>query len=131
MIVLHIILDPTSNEPIYEQIISQVRARILQGVVISGDQVPSVREMSAQLMVNPNTVSKAYKELEREGVFVTYRGKGTFVNEGVSELLKKKEVELLKEKIKQLVDSAILIGIEREEMKSWVDECFERMGGEE
>ncbi|GAA0449860.1 GntR family transcriptional regulator [Alkalibacillus silvisoli] len=126
---MHILLNPTSNNPIYEQIIQQVKERILQGVVIAGDKVPSVREMSAQLTVNPNTVSKAYKELEREGIFVTFRGKGTFISEDVHELVQEREVKHLKEQAEQLVQSAKQAGVSKEEMKSWIDELFQK-GGE-
>ncbi|MDV2582823.1 GntR family transcriptional regulator [Alkalibacillus haloalkaliphilus] len=127
---MHILLNPTSNKPIYEQIIQQVKERILQGVVVAGDKVPSVRELSAQLTVNPNTVSKAYKELEREGIFVTFRGKGTFINEDVHELVQEKEVEHLKEQAEKLVQSAKQAGVSKEEMKQWIDEIFQKGGGE-
>ncbi|MDQ0353074.1 GntR family transcriptional regulator [Alkalibacillus filiformis] len=127
---MHILLNPTSNKPIYEQIIQQVKERILQGVVVAGDKVPSVREMSAQLTVNPNTVSKAYKELEREGIFVTFRGKGTFISEDVHELVQEREVKLLKEQAEKLVQSAKQAGISKEEMKQWIDELFQQGGGE-
>ncbi|GEN46576.1 GntR family transcriptional regulator [Alkalibacillus haloalkaliphilus] len=127
---MHILLNPTSNKPIYEQIIQQVKERILQGVVVAGDKVPSVRELSAQLTVNPNTVSKAYKELEREGIFVTFRGKGTFINEDVHELVQEKEVEHLKEQAEKLVQSAKQAGVSKEEMKQWIDEIFQKGGGD-
>ncbi|WP_411953928.1 GntR family transcriptional regulator [Alkalibacillus sp. S2W] len=127
---MHIILNPTSNQPIYEQIIYEVKRRVLQGVVVAGDQVPSVREMSAQLTVNPNTVSKAYKELEREGIFVTYRGKGTFIAEDVLELVKEKEVGYLKEQAEALFGKAIQAGLTKEELKQWVEEFFKEEGRE-
>ncbi|GEL78807.1 GntR family transcriptional regulator [Tenuibacillus multivorans] len=128
---MHIQLDPTNRNPIYEQITEQVRLRILQKVVVAGDKVPSVREMSSQLMVNPNTVGKAYKELEREGIFVSYRGKGTFISEDVHQLVVDKEVELLKEQVQHLVETAIRAGITQEEMKLWIDVSFDRRRGEQ
>ncbi|WP_228547449.1 GntR family transcriptional regulator [Filobacillus milosensis] len=128
---MHIMLNPTSNKPIYEQIIEQVRIRVLQKVVVAGDKVPSVRELSAQLMVNPNTVSKAYKELEREGIFVTYRGKGTFISEDVHDLVRQKEVEQLKTKTQQLVQLAKQTGVTHDELNQWVDEFFSRSEGED
>ena len=60
---VYVLLDPKSNVPLYEQIIKQVRERIVQGIVKPGEKVPSIRELSAELAINPNTVSKAYKEL--------------------------------------------------------------------
>ncbi|NIK12478.1 GntR family transcriptional regulator [Alkalibacillus almallahensis] len=127
---MHIILNPTSNQPIYEQIIYEVKRRVLQGVVVAGDQVPSVREMSSQLTVNPNTVSKAYKELEREGIFVTYRGKGTFIAEDVLELVKEKEVGHLKEQAEALFVKAVQAGMTKEELKQWIEEFFKEEGRE-
>ncbi|MET3683022.1 GntR family transcriptional regulator [Alkalibacillus flavidus] len=127
---MHIILNPTSSQPIYEQIIYEVKRRILQGVVVAGDKVPSVREMSAQLMVNPNTVSKAYKELERDGVFITYRGKGTFISDDVLELVTEREVDHLKQQAEELVQKAVQAGLTKEEMKQWIEEFFKEEGGE-
>ncbi|WP_027965357.1 GntR family transcriptional regulator [Halalkalibacillus halophilus] len=128
---MHIMLDPTSRQPIYEQIVQQVKARVLQGVVIAGDKVPSVREMSAELTVNPNTVSKAYKELEREGLFITFRGKGTFVSENVLQLVQKREVKSLKLQTEKLVQSAHDVGIESTEVKKWVEAFYKKVGEKE
>ncbi|SEQ67999.1 GntR family transcriptional regulator [Piscibacillus halophilus] len=127
---MHIQLNPTSPKPIYEQIIEQVRHRILQRIVLPGDQVPSVRELSSQLMINPNTVSKAYKELEREGIFVTYRGKGTFISEDVEHLVREKELEKIKRQVHHIVISAHQIGITSDKLKSWVDEGYMKQEGE-
>lgn len=72
-------IDLKSNLPIYEQIINQVKEYILKGYFKSGDPLPSVRKLSTAIDVNPNTISKAYQELERQGVIVTVRGKCTFI----------------------------------------------------
>lgn len=74
-------IDLKSNLPIYEQVINQVKESILKGYFSSGDPLPSVRKLSTILDVNPNTIAKAYQELERQGVIVTVRGRGTFISE--------------------------------------------------
>ncbi|MBP2017236.1 GntR family transcriptional regulator [Symbiobacterium terraclitae] len=72
-------IDPASGTPIYRQLVEQVRQAVASGVLRAGDRLPSVRDLAVELAVNPNTVAKAYQELEREGVIETPRGRGTFV----------------------------------------------------
>lgn len=73
------------NEPIYLQIIELIKRAIATGDLMSGDKLPSVREMSSSLGVNPNTLQRAYGELERLGITYTRRGMGSFVSEGKNE----------------------------------------------
>jgi GntR family transcriptional regulator len=72
-------LDPKSGVPIYRQIQDQIRYGIASGKVRPGEQLPTVRALAVDLSVNPNTVIKAYTELERQGVLTTEQGSGTFV----------------------------------------------------
>ena len=72
-------LDPSSGTPIYRQIMDQVRGAVAAGTLAAGDRLPSVRDLALELAVNPNTIAKAYQELERSGVIETLRGKATFV----------------------------------------------------
>jgi GntR family transcriptional regulator len=72
-------LDPRDPRPLYLQIMDEVRRALVVGTLRAEDPVPSVRELAAQLVVNPRTVSQAYQELEREGVLYVQRGQGTFV----------------------------------------------------
>lgn len=74
-------IDPQSGTPIYLQIMEQVRHAIGIGLFRPGDPLPTIRELALQLSINPNTVAKAIRELEREGVLVTRVGKGSFVSE--------------------------------------------------
>lgn len=71
--------DPT--RPIYLQIMEEVKKRSVRGQYVAGEQVPSVREMAGEMGVNPNTIARAYMELEREGFLFTKRGQGSFVTE--------------------------------------------------
>ncbi|HYF91869.1 MAG TPA: GntR family transcriptional regulator [Symbiobacteriaceae bacterium] len=72
-------IDPSSGTPIYRQLVDQVRQAVASGVLRAGDKLPSVRDLAIELAVNPNTIAKAYQELERENVIETPRGKGSFV----------------------------------------------------
>ena len=72
-------LDPRDERPLYLQIVDQVRRALLDGTLRAEDPLPSVRELAGELVVNPRTVSQAYRELEGEGVIYVRRGQGTFV----------------------------------------------------
>ncbi|WP_214760483.1 GntR family transcriptional regulator [Exiguobacterium sp. s129] len=74
-------IDMKSSEPLYEQIVSQTKELVIRGILRPGDKVMSVRELATDLVINPNTVSKAYQELERLGLLEMRRGRGTFVSE--------------------------------------------------
>lgn len=69
-------IDPRSSTPIYEQIIQQMKELCLKGIMKPGDKLPSVRELATIIIANPNTVSKAYKELEREGLLKRFEAEG-------------------------------------------------------
>lgn len=75
-------VDDASPMPVYLQIKEQVLHALSRGQIKAGDQLPTVREVAVQLTVNPNTVNRAYAELEREGLLTSRRGRGTFVSEG-------------------------------------------------
>ncbi|MEE0061066.1 MAG: GntR family transcriptional regulator, partial [Acutalibacteraceae bacterium] len=77
-------IDYTSREPIYEQLYNNVVKQITLGVLEPKQQLPPVRQLALQLNVNPNTVSKAYKNLEQDGVIYSVVGKGSFVMENIS-----------------------------------------------
>jgi GntR family transcriptional regulator len=74
-----IALDPKDPRPLYVQIIDEIRRALVLGTLIADDLLPSIRQLAAELRINPNTVSQAYRELEREGVLEVRRGQGTFV----------------------------------------------------
>jgi GntR family transcriptional regulator len=73
-------IDSSSGTPIYLQIMQQLKHAVAMGVFQPGDPIPTIREMALQTRVNPNTVARAVRELEREGVLVTQVGKGSFVS---------------------------------------------------
>jgi GntR family transcriptional regulator len=79
-------LDPRSGVPTYLQLVDQVRRAVLLGYLREGDRLPTVREVAAAVVVNPNTVAKAYRELERSGLVTPRAGQGTFVSGLVGEV---------------------------------------------
>ena len=87
-------VDPRSSTPIYEQIELGIKELILKGALKAGEKLPSVREMSSILTINPNTISKAYGELEREGIIETLRGKGTFITDNYRAKVDDKKIDL-------------------------------------
>ena len=72
-------LDLHSGMPVYRQIIDQVRGALASGALVAGDQLPTVRQLAVDLAINPNTVVRAYRELELSGLLETHQGTGTFI----------------------------------------------------
>lgn len=81
------VIDVMSRVPVYEQIINQVEEQILTGLLNSGDKMPSVRSLSVSLSINPNTIQKAYTELDRKKLIVTVPGKGSFISQEALDIL--------------------------------------------
>ena len=118
-----IILDYRDRRPIYEQVISRFQELMLTGALEKDSQLPSVRSLAMELSINPNTIQRAYVELERQGYIYTVKGKGSFVadNQAMKEN-KKKEVLL---KVSDMIDEAIRVGIPGEEIKNMVEIQYE------
>ncbi len=83
-------IDKTSRKPIYEQIIEGVERRISAGILHEGDKLPSVRELSVLLDANPNTVQKAFTELDRAGLTISHPGRGCFVASGAQDAIRRR-----------------------------------------
>ena len=79
--VFQLSLDPRSGVPVYRQIIDQVQGGIASGALVAGDQLPTVRQLAVDLAINPNTVLRAYRELELGGLLETHQGTGTFISQ--------------------------------------------------
>ena len=122
-------VDPRSAVPIWEQIVNQVKELLLKGMLAPGDKIPSVRELASMLIVNPNTVSKAYRELEQQGVIETLRGRGTFIPQQLEPTVDEKKIELIREKVKQLVIEGSYTGVTVEMMVGWLREFEKELGG--
>lgn len=89
-------IDFRDRRPIYEQLVNSVKELVMRGVLAEDEQLPSVRALAAELGINPNTIQKAYTELERQGVTYTVSGKGCFVANNCNSILEAKKQEILK-----------------------------------
>ncbi|KEI01166.1 GntR family transcriptional regulator [Clostridium botulinum] len=120
-------IDSRNSRPIYEQIIDAIKENILKGILRPGDKLPSVREMSSMIMANPNTVSRAYMELERQGVTETLRGRGTYVSSNYKAKMGEENMDKLKEDIKKIIVEAHYMGIKKEDMLKIVCDLYEEV----
>ncbi len=121
-------IDPESSVPIYIQIEDSIHSMIAAGQIQPGEQLPTIRELAADIRVNLNTVARAYFELDREGVISTQRGKGTFVS-GVPDQkqIEKKRQKLLYSIIESAIKEAINLGYSLGEIKTIIDEQIKKL----
>lgn len=104
-------IDPKAAAPIYRQIADQIQRAVAAGKLQPGDQLPSVRELAAQLLVNPNTVAKVYRDLEREGLLEARRGQGTYVSPSARSLAELERLRLITEQLEALARDIHTFGI--------------------
>lgn len=103
------------GKPIYEQLMDKIRSLIVSRALAPDEQLPSVRVLSSQLTVNPNTIQKAYRELEREGYIYSVPGKGSFVSP-LEELPQGAKLEEIRKHMLTLMEEAIFLGMTREDL---------------
>jgi GntR family transcriptional regulator len=119
-------VDPRSGVPIYLQIIEQVKRSVALGILQSGEQLPTVKQLAIDLTVNPNTVARAYRELEREQVIETSPGRGSFVRtNGVADS-PKVAAEIAADALDVALREAKSVGMTREDLRSLLDAAVER-----
>ncbi|MCM1385831.1 MAG: GntR family transcriptional regulator [Bacillus sp. (in: Bacteria)] len=109
-----IIIDYKDTRPIYEQVCEKFKVLILKGALSPDEQMPSVRNLAMELSINPNTIQKAYAQLERDGFIYTVKGRGNFVS-GSAQLLAERRQACM-EKLLAQVEEALEYGITREEI---------------
>ena len=117
-----------SGEPIYIQLIRQIKHAVTSGTLNPGDKMPTVRELATQLVINPNTVARAYRELIREGVLKAQQGQsgGTFVKMETQTLFQVEREKRLKPFIEQLVAEAQVLGISDENLLRQVKKALDK-----
>lgn len=109
-----------SDRPIYTQIVEKIQMQIVSGFYAPGDKLPSVRDLAAEASVNPNTMQKAFAELERKGLIITQRTSGRTVTEDV-EMIKKIQLELAKESIKEFFKKMNELGYDKQEIVALIE----------
>ena len=116
--------------PIYEQIVNQVIFGVAQGVLRVGELIPSVRDLGQQLLVHPNTVARAFLELERMGVLQARRGKGMEVTAEAPALCRARRRDLVRARIREALREAAASALPPEDVRKLVDEELTRVNGQ-
>jgi GntR family transcriptional regulator len=124
---LHV--SPATGIPLYLQIESQLKHAIAAGALKQGDTLLSVRKLAADLRINPNTVARAYQNLERDGVIRTVPGGGTYVADNVPGLLKSEKLKRLKPFALQVAVEGTQLRLTRDEILKQVQAALDELGG--
>ena len=109
-------VNPSSVEPVYAQIVRQAREAVARGTLRPGDRLPTIRELAMDLVINPNTIAAAYREMERSGLVNTQRGRGTFIAEMGPPASSAERRRLLQPYIDALLTEAAHLGLTEEEL---------------
>lgn len=117
-------LDAKSGVPFYKQIILQVEFAIADGRFVTGDQLPTVRSLAVDLKINPNTVARAYNEMEIRGIVNTQQGTGTFISDKVLHLTEVERENMLENLVRPFVTKATSYGFKADEVLVAVQESF-------
>ena len=117
-----IVLDYQDRRPLYEQIVEKFRHLILNGALKPGEKMPSVRQLAMDLSINPNTIQRAYMQLEQEGLIYPVKGKGNFIAD--SQEVRKASVNAYKRELKSLIQKGKVMGMEEEELIYIIRECY-------
>lgn len=124
-----ILIDYKDRRPIYEQVIEKFQQMILCGVLEPDSPMPSVRSLAMELSLNPNTIQRAYQELERQGYIYTLKGKGSFVSNSMKAAdHKRKEIQ---DELEKSISNAFMTGITEEELRDMVEISIMRVKNEE
>lgn len=122
-----ILIDYKDRRPLYEQIVEKLSDLMIRGVLAQDSQLPSVRSLATELSINPNTIQRAYAELERQGYIYSVKGRGSFVAEN-HQIRAKKQVEIWRE-LALLVEDARNAGITMEAFQAQVVQTYEQDPG--
>ena len=123
---MRIRIDNASGRPVYQQIINHIKRDIALGRLDIDEQLPTVRQLAAQLAINPNTIAKAYRQLEQEGIIVTKPGAGAFVANLDSNLSKAVRKKIVTEEIERIVVDAFHMQIDKQNLVDWFKNAVEK-----
>ena len=117
------LVNPKSKQPIYEQLVEQLRKQLFLGVIGAGQALPSVRQLATELGINPNTIQKAYRRMEAEGMIVSVPGKGSFVSDDLADMLSRQREEQIG-RIRDQIQIGFDMGLDRTTIEILVDEVY-------
>ncbi len=118
---MDIILSNSTDEPIYQQIISQIKAQIMNGTLAAGDALPSMRMLAQQLRISVITTKRAYEELERDGFIENFAGKGCFVKAQNTDFLREESIRQTEELLARACEKARLCDLSLDDMKEMLE----------
>ena len=123
---MQIRIDNASDRPVYQQIIDQVKRDIALGRLGKDERLPTVRQLAGQLTINPNTISKAYRQMEQEGIITTRPGAGTFVAGLDSDLSGSVKRKLICDDLERAVVEAFHMQIDEQTLLKWFEEQIKK-----
>lgn len=124
-------IDASNGLAIYDQIVRQIKFAVAGGVILPGELIPSVREMAKQTAVNPNTVSRAYRELQSEGILETVRGTGLQVTDDAVKKCRRDRQGLIQERLRGVLKEAQQSQLDTDEIRQLIDAELARLNGKE
>ncbi|GFR38157.1 GntR family transcriptional regulator [Insulibacter thermoxylanivorax] len=122
---MNIIISNTSDEPIYLQIVNQMKEQILKGQLTDSQALPSIRNLAKELNISVITTKRAYEELEKEGLIVTVAGKGSYVAPLNREMLREAKLKMVEDALAEAVSTAKMAGLSLEELKEMLELIYE------
>lgn len=127
---MHFHIDAHNGIAIYDQIVRQMKFAVARGVLREGELVPSVRELSKQLTVNPNTVAKAYRDLQNEGVLAAVRGTGLEITEAAKSTCETDREHLIRDRLESVLREARHSGLSASAIRQLVSELLKQLSEE-
>ncbi len=118
---MDIILSNTSDEPIYQQIVTQIKAQIMSGSLAAGDPLPSMRNLATQLRISVITTKRAYEELERDGFIENFTGRGCFVKAQNTDFLKEESMRQVEELLAKACEKAQVLNLSLQELQEMLE----------
>ncbi len=122
---MNIIISNASPEPIYQQIVTQLKQLILEGELNEAEGLPSIRTLAKELQISVITTKRAYEELERDGYIETVAGKGSFVAAQNKELLREKRLRVVEEKVADAIAASKTAGLDRQDLLEMFNLLYE------
>ena len=126
---MQIHISTSDGVPIYLQIVNQIKYLIAAGRLSPGEEIPPIRVLAEQLLINPNTVARAYQDLERMGVLETKRGRGMEVTVKAPALCDARRREIIRDRVRDALHEAVASGLTADDVRSLVEDEWARLNG--